>query len=111
MGRTRPAEFVALTSTKMLVILGIRTTNVPLLLTSGSCANYRVQSRFRRGHPGGSPQAAQVSEGVQWVDTQDRDLLRRALTRRGFLGGIAATAATAILAACGGSKATDTPKP
>ncbi len=33
------------------------------------------------------------------------------LTRRGFLGGIAASAATAILAACGGSTATDTPKP
>src|SRR5438874_9313127 len=33
------------------------------------------------------------------------------LTRRGFLGGIAASAAAAILAACGGSKATDTPKP
>jgi len=33
------------------------------------------------------------------------------LTRRGFLGGIAASAAAAILAACGGSTATDTPKP
>ncbi len=33
------------------------------------------------------------------------------LTRRGFLGGIAASAAAAILAACGGSNATDTPKP
>ena len=33
------------------------------------------------------------------------------LTRRGFLGGVAASAAAAILAACGGSKATDTPKP
>lgn len=33
------------------------------------------------------------------------------LSRRGFLGGIAASAATAILAACGGSSATDTPKP
>jgi multiple sugar transport system substrate-binding protein len=33
------------------------------------------------------------------------------LTRRGFLGGVAASAAAAILAACGGSNATDTPKP
>jgi len=33
------------------------------------------------------------------------------LTRRGFLGGIAASAAAAILAACGGSTATNTPKP
>jgi multiple sugar transport system substrate-binding protein len=33
------------------------------------------------------------------------------LSRRGFLGGIAASAAAAILAACGGSTATDTPKP
>jgi multiple sugar transport system substrate-binding protein len=43
----------------------------------------------------------------------DRDLRwrRNGLTRRGFLGGIAATAASAILAACGGSSATDTPKP
>ncbi len=32
------------------------------------------------------------------------------LSRRGFLGGIAASAAAAILAACGGSGATDTPK-
>jgi len=31
------------------------------------------------------------------------------LTRRSFLGGVAASAATAILAACGGSTATDTP--
>lgn len=31
------------------------------------------------------------------------------LTRRGFLGGIAASAAAAILAACGGSSATSTP--
>jgi multiple sugar transport system substrate-binding protein len=31
------------------------------------------------------------------------------LTRRGFIGGVAASAAAAILAACGGSKATDTP--
>jgi multiple sugar transport system substrate-binding protein len=33
------------------------------------------------------------------------------LTRRHFLGGLAGTAAAAILAACGGSNATDTPKP
>jgi multiple sugar transport system substrate-binding protein len=33
------------------------------------------------------------------------------LTRRGFLGGVAASAGAAILAACGGSNATDTPKP
>ncbi len=33
------------------------------------------------------------------------------LTRRIFLGGAAGTALTAILAACGGSAATDTPKP
>ena len=33
------------------------------------------------------------------------------LSRRGFLGGVAASAAAAILAACGGSTATDTPKP
>lgn len=33
------------------------------------------------------------------------------LTRRGFLGGIAATAGAAILAACGGGSATATPKP
>jgi len=33
------------------------------------------------------------------------------LSRRGFLGGIAASAAAAILAACGGSTATNTPKP
>jgi ABC-type glycerol-3-phosphate transport system substrate-binding protein len=34
------------------------------------------------------------------------------VSRRGFLGGVAASAATAILAACGGgSNATDTPKP
>jgi branched-chain amino acid transport system substrate-binding protein len=33
------------------------------------------------------------------------------LTRRAFLGGIAGTAAAAILAACGGGTATDTPKP
>ncbi len=31
------------------------------------------------------------------------------VTRRSFLGGVAASAATAILAACGGSTATDTP--
>jgi len=34
---------------------------------------------------------------------------RRALSRRGFLGGVTASAAAAILAACGSSKATDTP--
>jgi ABC-type glycerol-3-phosphate transport system substrate-binding protein len=33
------------------------------------------------------------------------------LSRRGFLGGVAASATAAILAACGGSSATDTPKP
>ncbi len=33
------------------------------------------------------------------------------LSRRGFLGGVAASAGAAILAACGGSSATDTPKP
>ncbi len=33
------------------------------------------------------------------------------VTRRRFLGGVAASASLAILAACGGSKATDTPKP
>lgn len=38
-------------------------------------------------------------------------LLRQRLTRRVFLGGAAGTALTAILAACGGSAATDTPKP
>jgi peptide/nickel transport system substrate-binding protein len=37
------------------------------------------------------------------------EMKRRALSRRGFLGGAAASAAAAILAACGGSKATDTP--
>lgn len=37
------------------------------------------------------------------MDTQHRHLLRRALSRRGFLGGVAAGAATAILAACGGN--------
>ena len=36
---------------------------------------------------------------------------RRALSRRGFLGGVTASAAAAILAACGGGNATDTPKP
>jgi multiple sugar transport system substrate-binding protein len=46
------------------------------------------------------------------VELRKRDCVRRSqLTRRGFLGGVAASAATAILAACGGSKATDTPKP
>jgi len=37
------------------------------------------------------------------------DTKRRALSRRGFLGGVTASAAAAILAACGGSTATDTP--
>ncbi len=36
-------------------------------------------------------------------------ITRRALSRRGFLGGVTASAATAILAACGGSNATNTP--
>ncbi len=46
------------------------------------------------------------------METREQSTVRdRQLTRRGFLGGIAAAAATAILAACGGSKATDTPKP
>src|SRR5690348_13397252 len=43
------------------------------------------------------------------VETREQSTVRdRQLTRRGFLGGIAAAAAaaTAILAACGGSKAT-----
>src|SRR5437870_3820679 len=39
------------------------------------------------------------------------DRTREVLSRRIFLGGIAATAGSAILAACGGSAATDTPKP
>ncbi|MGI8854752.1 MAG: ABC transporter substrate-binding protein [Thermomicrobiales bacterium] len=38
------------------------------------------------------------------------EMKRRALSRRGFLGGVAASAAAAILAACGGS-ATSTPAP
>jgi peptide/nickel transport system substrate-binding protein len=38
------------------------------------------------------------------------EMKRRALSRRGFLGGVAASAAAAILAACGGS-ATSTPVP
>ncbi len=36
---------------------------------------------------------------------------RPGYSRRGFLGGVTAGAAAAILAACGGSTATDTPKP
>jgi plastocyanin len=36
---------------------------------------------------------------------------RRSLARRTFLTGVAGSAATAILAACGGSKATNTPVP
>ncbi len=43
-----------------------------------------------------------MDDGHTWVSR---------LTRRGFLGGVAASAAAAILAACGGSTATDTPKP
>jgi len=39
----------------------------------------------------------------------DDEMRDAQLTRRGFLGGVAASAATAILAACGGSSATDTP--
>ncbi len=41
--------------------------------------------------------------------SQQRSLHR--LSRRGFLGGVAASAGAAILAACGGGSATDTPKP
>ncbi|MGI8689967.1 MAG: ABC transporter substrate-binding protein [Thermomicrobiales bacterium] len=37
------------------------------------------------------------------------EIERRALSRRGFLGGVTASAAAAILAACGGSTATNTP--
>ncbi len=37
------------------------------------------------------------------------EMKRRALSRRGFLGGVTASAAAAILAACGGSTATNTP--
>ncbi len=45
------------------------------------------------------------------METRKQSGLRgRRLTRRGFLGGIAASAAAAILAACGGSKATEAPK-
>jgi len=45
------------------------------------------------------------------VDMREQSGLRgRQLTRRGFLGGIAASAAAAILAACGSSKATEAPK-
>jgi peptide/nickel transport system substrate-binding protein len=39
------------------------------------------------------------------------DETMKRLSRRGFLTGAAAAAGTAILAACGGSTATDTPKP
>ena len=45
------------------------------------------------------------------MESQRSTLPNHRLTRRGFLGGVAASAAAAILAACGGSKATDTPKP
>lgn len=41
----------------------------------------------------------------------DNRLFGTRLNRRTLLGGIAGSAAAAILAACGGSKATDTPKP
>jgi multiple sugar transport system substrate-binding protein len=44
------------------------------------------------------------------VETREQGSIRRSLTRRGFLGGIAASAAAAILAACGGGKATEAPK-
>ncbi|MDQ6834502.1 MAG: extracellular solute-binding protein, partial [Chloroflexota bacterium] len=45
------------------------------------------------------------------METREQSGIRgRQLTRRGFLGGIAASAAAAILAACGGSKATEAPK-
>lgn len=45
------------------------------------------------------------------METREQSGLRgRRLTRRGFLGGIAASAAAAILAACGSSKATEAPK-
>ncbi len=45
------------------------------------------------------------------METWEQSRVRgRQLTRRGFLGGIAASAAAAILAACGGSKATEAPK-
>ncbi len=41
----------------------------------------------------------------------DNGLFGKRLNRRTLLGGIAGSAAAAILAACGSSKATDTPKP
>ncbi len=45
------------------------------------------------------------------METREQSGVRgRRLTRRGFLGGIVASAAAAILAACGGSKATEAPK-
>ncbi len=44
------------------------------------------------------------------METREQGSIRRSLTRRGFLGGIAASAAAAILAACGGSTATEAPK-
>src|SRR5690349_18386242 len=46
------------------------------------------------------------SEGVREMDERSRRL-----GRRQFLIGAAVTAGSAILAACGGSTATDTPKP
>jgi multiple sugar transport system substrate-binding protein len=51
-----------------------------------------------------------VIRGVWYVDNQEHGLMRRHLSRRGFLNGIAGSAAAAILAACGGS-ATSTPAP
>ncbi len=45
------------------------------------------------------------------METREQSSVRGSrLTRRGFLGAVAASAATAILAACGGSKATEAPK-
>jgi peptide/nickel transport system substrate-binding protein len=43
--------------------------------------------------------------------TTKATIVRRALSRRHFLAGVTATAGAAILAACGGTSATDTPKP
>ncbi|MCA1723196.1 MAG: ABC transporter substrate-binding protein [Thermomicrobia bacterium] len=45
------------------------------------------------------------------MNTREQRIVRdRPLSRRGFLGGVAASAGAAILAACGSSKATETPK-
>ncbi|MDQ6831887.1 MAG: peptide ABC transporter substrate-binding protein [Chloroflexota bacterium] len=41
----------------------------------------------------------------------EQGMWQKRLSRRAMIGGIAGSAAAAILAACGGSKATDTPKP